>query len=433
VTPTPTNTPGPTRTYNFTPLPRATTSSPVQCPAIDAPEPLNFESAGSIGEEELEQIRIFLSDGGSVEQVRLGLTAVRREGILRQQDLTRDGVPEVILLQPFLDVLGCAGDSYQRLLRVYPEDPNIPVLRSTITDLNGNAVPELVVETEFWGVHDYTLNVSVYEWDGEEFVNRMPSQLDHPLLEHGWLYWERGRALMYNGELVLGDVDINGTIELVLQGGEIGGMEAMMSAPQLSQQHVWMWNGREFTLVDVTFSEPELKFHAAQIGDLYSLMGKYDDAIAFYQQAIFDTELIAWNVEWMELAMMGAGLEPGQMWPTQDYEQGQRINAYARFRMLLIHTLLGDDYALETQYATIEELREEDNAGYWYANLASEFRQAYLEEGESITAGCQAAQDFTEQHKSAILGTLSSGIYGAASWDYEVDDICPFKDEDRAA
>ena len=431
MTPTSTRTPTATPTYNFAPLSRATSAAPAQCPLPGNPEPLDLASAGSIGEQELEQIRLFLSEGGSVEQVRLALTEVGREGILRQQDLTRDDIPEVILLQPYLDVLGCVGDSYQRLLRVYPEDPNVPVLQATIVDLNGNSVPELVVETEFWGVHNYTLNVRVYEWDGQEFVNRMPSQLDHPLLERGWLYWERGRALMYNGDLVLGDVDINGTIELVLRGGEIGGMEAMMSAPQLSQQHVWMWNGREFTLVDVTFSEPEFKFHAAQIGDLYSLMGKYDDAIAFYQQAIFDTELIAWNVEWMELAMMGSGLEPGQTWPSQDYDQGQRIGAYARFRMMLIYTLLGNDYAVETQYATIEKILEKDNPGSRYAELASAFRQAYLEEGESITAGCQAAREFTEQHESAILGPLSPGVYGVASWGYDAEEICPFGDVDR--
>lgn len=430
VTPTRTSTPEPTPTFNFAPLSRATSGAPAQCPAEGDPELPDLASVGSIGEEELEQIRIFLSEGGSVEYLRSELAAFGQDGILLQRDLTGDGVPEVILTRPFLEILGCTGASYQQLLRVYPEDPTFPVIRVTIADLNGNAVPELVVETEFWGMHDYTLNVRVYEWDGEDFVNRMASEIDHPLLELGRLYWESGRALMYNGDLKLGDVDINGTIELVLRGGQIGGMEANMSAPQLSEQHIWMWSGHEFTFVDVLFSEPTIKFHAASIGDLYSLMGKFEEATAFYQQAIFDQELIAWNVLWIENALMGTGLEPGQTRPPQDYEQGQRISTYARYRLLLVNYLLGNHSAVEIQYQTIEKIKEQGYAGQIYAELAGVFRQAYLDE-ESITEGCLAAQQFAERNARDIFGPLGPGVYGVASWGYDPEDICPFGDEDR--
>jgi tetratricopeptide (TPR) repeat protein len=174
------------------------------------------------------------------------------------------------------------------------------VLRMTIADLNRNTVPELVVETEFRGMHDYTLNVRVFEWNGDDFVNRMASQLDHPLLELGRLYWDSGRALMYNGDLRLGDLDLNATIELVLRGGHAGGLAAMVSMPQLTEQHIWMWNGSEYTLVDIHYDEPVYKFQAASIGDLYSLIGKYDDAIPMYQQAIFDVDLKVWNQQKIE-------------------------------------------------------------------------------------------------------------------------------------
>ncbi len=431
-TPTRTSTPAPTPTFNIAPLARATSAPPAQCPSDGDPELPDLASAGSIGEEELERIRIFLSEGGSIEDVRSEFVSIGRDGMLLQRDLTRDGVPEIIFTQPFLQVLGCTGGSYQQLLQVYPEDPTFPVLRVTIADLNGNTVPELVVETEFWGMHDYTLNVRVYEWDGENFINRMASEIDHPLLERGLLYWESGRALMYNGDLKLGDVDINGTIELVLRGGFIGGMEALVSAPQLSEEHIWMWNGREFTIVEVGFSEPTIKFHAASLGDLYSLLGKFEEATAFYQQAIFDQELQAWNVEWIEYAMMGTGLEPGQSPPREDYEQGQRISTYARYRLLLVNYLLGNDAAVEIQYQTLEKIKEKGYAGQLYAELAGVFRQAYLEE-ESITDGCRAAQQFAERNARDILGPLGPGVYGVASWGYDPEDICPFRDEDRSS
>ncbi|MEA1979336.1 MAG: hypothetical protein U9N80_15720, partial [Chloroflexota bacterium] len=384
MTPTSTSTPGPTPTINFAPLSRATSAAPAQCPVEGDPVLPELATAGSIGEQELEQIRIFLSEGGSIEEVRSALAAKGLEEILQQQDLTKDGVAEVIFTYPVLEVLGCSDESYQTLLRAYPEDPRVPVLRLTIADLNGNALPELVVETEFWGMNDYTLNVRVFEWDGDQFVNRMAKEINHPLFEQGRLYWESGRALMYNGDFKLGDVDINGTIELVLRGGYAGGLAAMVSMPQLTEQHIWMWNGSEYTLVDIRYDEPVYKYQAASIGDLYSLIGNYDDAIATYQQAIFDSDLKVWNQQKIEAQYFGGDLDLFQNWDQQNYEQAERINMYARFRMLVVNYLIGNDSAVVTQYDSLQRIAEGGSPGKMYAELARAFVESYQGEG-SIT------------------------------------------------
>ncbi len=430
ITPTYTNTPGPTPTFNIAPISRATSAAPAHCPSDGDPELPDLTSAGSIGEEELEWIRIFLSEGGSVEDIRSGLATLGMEGSLLHQDLTRDGVPEVILTYPLLEVLGCTDGSYQRLLQVYPDNPTFPVIRVTITDLNGNSVPELVVETEFWGMHDYTLNVSVYEWDGEEFVSRMPETMDHPAYKLGLLYWESGRALMYNGSMKLGDVDLNGTIELVLRGGQAGGLVAMVSMPQLTEQHIWMWTGREFSLVDIRYDEPIYKFQAASIGDLYTLMGKYDDGIAAYQQAIFDSDLKVWNQQKIEAQYFGGDMDLFPNWDQLNYEQAERINMYARFRMLVVNYLIGNNWAVETQYDSIQRIAAGGSPGKMYAELARAFTEKYQEEG-SITQACHAAQQFARSNEEEILWPLGPSAYGEMWWGYDPEGICPFIDEDR--
>lgn len=430
-TSTPTGTPIPKRTPNYAPLSRATTAGRALCPADGDPEIPDLTSVEYIWEEELEQFQVFLSEGGSIEEVRSALAANGLEEILQQQDLTKDGVAEVIFTYPVLEVLSCSDESYQSLIRAYPEDPRVPVLRLTIADLNGNALPELVVETEFWGMNDYTLNVRVFEWDGDQFVNRMAKEIDHPLFEQGRLYWKSGRALMYNGDLKLGDVDINGTIELVLRGGYAGGLAAMVSMPQLTEQHIWMWNGSEYTLVDIRYDEPVYKNQAASIGDLYSLIGNYDDAIATYQKAIFDSDLKVWNQQKIEAQYFGGDLDLFPNWDQQNYEQAERINMYARFRMLVVNYLIGNDSAVVTQYDSLQRIAEGGSPGKMYAELARAFVESYQGEG-SITQACQAAQQFAKLNEQEILWPLGPSAYGEMWWGPDSEEICPFGDEDRA-
>ena len=427
---TPISTATPKRTPNYAPLSRATTAGRALCPADGDPEIPDLTSVANIWVEELEQFQVFLSEGGSIEDVRSALASKGMEEILQQQDLTKDSVPEIIFTYPVLEVLGCSDESYQSLLRVYPEDPRVPVLRLTVADLNGNALPELVVETEFWGMHDYTLTVQVFEWDGETFVNRMAAEIDHPLLELGRLSWESGEARMFNGHMRLGDVDLNGTIELVLRGGYAGGLAAMVSMPQLTEQHIWMWNGREYTLVDIRYDEPVYKYQAASIGDLYSLIGDYDDVIAMYQQAIFDSDLKVWNQQKIEAQYFGGDLDLFPSWDQQNYEQAERINMYARFRMLVVNYLIGNDSAVVTQYDSLQRIAEGGSPGKMYAELARAFVESYQGEG-SITQACQAAQQFAKLNEQEILWPLGPSAYGEMWWGPDSEEICPFGDEDR--
>jgi tetratricopeptide (TPR) repeat protein len=431
-TPTPTlpNTPTLTSTPNYRPVARATFSAPAQCPAAGDPELPDLSGLRSYDAEVLDEIKVFLSAGGSVTELRRELeSVVGRDGVVLQ-DMTRDGVNEVILLRPFLEVLGCQEGGYQQLLRIYPGEPTRPAMKVTIIDLNGNALPEFVIEIQYWGVNDYTLEVRVFEWDGVDFVNRMAKQINHPYFNIGRLYWDPGRALMFNGDLFLRDVDHNGTIELVLSGGVEGGMVSMVSAPQLPEEHTWMWNGFEYTLVDVRFSEPTIKFHAAWLGDLYSLMGEYDRAIAYYQQATFDSELIAWNKLWNEWGIISGNYDPSATKPPQDYDQGHRVSTYARYRMLLVHYLLGNDFAIQTQTDKLEEIGALAYPGYRYVELAAVFQEAYLETG-SITQGCLAAQRCADGYADEILWPLGASVYGEVWWGYDAEDICPFTDANR--
>jgi tetratricopeptide (TPR) repeat protein len=430
LTSTPINTPTPTPAYALAPLRRATKAAPAVCPAAGASADLELPEATMLVGDDYDQILAYLNKGGSADGVLDALTAIDMEQVLLEQDVTQDGVSEIILTFPFLDVLGCVDGKYERLLRISPEDPNLPVLRHTLADLNGNQVPDLVVETEVSGEKDYTLAVRVLEWDGVEFVDRLPEHLNHPLLEQGWLTWSPGNALMYEGKLKLVDVDINGTIELVLEGGAIDGLEDYLAAAPLTVKHIWMWTGSGFDLVDIQFSKPTIKVHAAQIGDAYSLMGNYKKAIEFYQQSIFDPELLAWNSYWFDYLEGDEVVEPGEIMFPWDYQQAERIEMYSRFRMLLVNHLLGDEYAVETQYESIRDIAEEGTAGAAYAELALVFEDA-LNKTVSISQACQVAVQFADKHTDEILSPLEQGVYGKVFPSYVAEDICPFTDDDR--
>lgn len=229
---------------------------------------------------------------------------------------------------------------------------------------------------------------------------------------------------MYNGSLRLKDVDANGTVELLLKGGAEGGFAGQRSAPQLRETHTWMWNGSEYTFVDVTFSAPRLKFQAVQAADLYSRMGQYERAFELYHRAIYDDRLIAWNSAWNE--PLGGGYEVYPTRPPEDNAQGERIHAYARFKIMVTRYLIGDLTGAELQFDANRSIHPEGNDGYAYARLSEVFRQTYLA-NQSVAAGCSAVRNYADLHEQEVLWPLGVGVYGEANPDYQPVDLCPFK------
>lgn len=223
-------------------IPTYTPSSEIICPPSVHTEALSlpaiFESPfGAPAERTVE----YLNSGGSIEQVRRAFEELNYPSVVEWQDLTNNGVPELILRLFYFEVYQCDQGQYVKTLYVCPSAINSPP-RAYIKDLNGNGIPELVVTTMFLGAHDGTLSMQIFEWDGQDFANRLPEKIDHPFGDRAIAYIEHEAVHMYNGTVHFSDVDNNGTIEIQLNGG----------GNDLYEDTLWMWNGEVFALVDAT-------------------------------------------------------------------------------------------------------------------------------------------------------------------------------------
>jgi hypothetical protein len=218
----------------YTPDPNLT------CPPIVSDLDLEIPIANTGLFRKVEVFLDYLNRGGSPEKA---IQAAReaRQGTIEWVDLTGDGAPELALHLFFFMVYQCEQGQYLEVLRVSPMDLMAPPV-AVIRDLNTNGIPELVVTTMFFGAHDGTLSMYVYEWGGQGFVSRLPEKIDHPYGDHAVAYMEHGSAHMYNGTVRFEDIDFNGTIEILLSGG----------GDDFYEDTIWMWNGEVFDLHKAT-------------------------------------------------------------------------------------------------------------------------------------------------------------------------------------
>jgi hypothetical protein len=377
-----------------------------------------------------EPVEQYLNDGGSPGQ----LLPLLEEQVLDVaasvvwQDLTHDGMPEVVVRAYESLVFGCKDGQFILMLKAGSEvGEAMPASWfDQIADMNANGMPDLVLAYEFSGAGaDTTLSVEIYEWDGLTFQSLIAKEVSEPpLAQNG--YGDRGVANMRNGELTLTDVDANGTIELVMEGYVGGGLDAELNGgPQRSERDVWMWNGVEFVLQDASFEAPLYRYEAVQDGDGASLMSDYDKAMLAYQAAIEDETLLGWNPARLGFdPLVGEGT-PVPIFPPDDPNERPRLEAYARFRMLLIELVRGRLDRAEDQLRILERDIDHESSAYPFVELSQMAWQAY-QESEDIGVACSVAIDYGSSHPQDVLVPLGGTYYGWTNRDYEPEDICPF-------
>ncbi len=283
----------------------------------------------------------------------------------------------------------------------------------TVEDVNNDGVPEIVfAETEFGAGVNSSTTYYLWEWDGRAFVDITAGDL-----------------VAYNGSGVITDTDGNGTKEVVLTQGIVGGLAAQNEGgPQRTRTEVWGWNGQTFVLMDSGYTSPEYRFQAMQDGDDASLAGRYDRALAFYQQAILDEKLQGWSSEWFAYYFQGIGgggdATPFPT-PAPDPTERPRIEAYSRYRILLLHIVRGYIPEAKTVYDTLQKKFLAGQVGYGYAEMATKFWNEY-NASQNIGTACGRAIAYARAHTNEVLTPLGSQ-YGWTNRDYAPEDICPFK------
>ncbi len=435
----PSQTPRPLHTATITPTfnPRSiatmTPASPEVCPALVSAGSLQLTEPDDDLYASADEVLTYLNAGGSVEEVRRALDDLSFNAELLTVDLTNDGVSEIVMYSFAVYVFRCHEGQYEEMLRIQPEirDTDGTSMKMFTQDLTRSGVKNLIITTDNKGRgnDNYTLNILVFEWNGHEFANLAPEEVHHPFTQLGRVMYVGGYHLpMFRGEMELRDVDRNGTIEVILTGAGYPSREVSFWTDSYRQEiHTWMWNGEDFSLFNVTLSPAIIKIHAVQDGDLAALQLNYNDALNSYWRAINDTSLQAWNADILMWTHQDSYPGNPNPFPPPDPEQAKRIEAYARYRIIVTNYLLGRVEQAEAQYQLIHNIHPDGDPGHPYTQMATAFHDAYQDFAASMRIGCNAAQAYAMHNESKILVPLGWSVYGEVNIAYDAEDICPFQ------
>jgi hypothetical protein len=337
------------------------------------------------------------------------------------QDLTGDGVPELAIGAIAFYIFGCQDGQYKKLLELEPDAYLSPPTITVIKDANRNGIPELTLLLGFasQGGHTY----AIYEWNGERFANLIPSDsIDYP--DSGGIWVEATGKIHYE------DVDHDSLQELILDSG-IPVWETYNSGlPWRNKRTTYKWNGQNYIPAKSEFAQPEFRFQAIQDGDLAASQDEYDKAFDLYQQTIFSAKLKDYSLEIrknLQAIWMGQfeKNEPSPTPPPNDPTEYPCLAAYAYYRMVILHTHLGQMDAAATQYATLQKKFSAAGPGQPYAAMASAFWDAY-QSSHNMTNACGAAIAFAAAYPD-MLTVLGSNYHGSQSHTYVPADVCPFR------
>ena len=431
VTPSATSTRISTPTSDFQNIPQVifTPASPAICPpssasgiAIPTQFPLDdndFESA----------IKNILNSGG-VEQLVRRLSNENSSNF-RYEDLTNDGVRELIIgywltSYKVVTVFGCQNGKYENLMTVDNFIDSVDYIPgiTAVQDLNHNGVKELVIDMT--SSHCCT-GMMVYEWNGDNFESLARTwRVDYfsDNLEHSDMADLSGIA-----QTSIADIDGNGIYELVLDGGRpsYSGGWMGIDGPWRSEKVIYMWNGANYVWYSQEYYPPDFRFEAIQDGDTETVRGDYDSALKSYQAAIFDDKLKSWTQEvWRDLSQnqdpQNLGYPDVNKMPFNQDEYDQ-LSAYARYRIMIIHLKQGWESDAKAVYDTLIEKYPQENSGYPYAELATEFWNEFQSSYDLILS-CDKAIAYAIEHEEILEPLGSHGLFDAH---YEPEDICPFR------
>jgi hypothetical protein len=452
-TPRPTNTPSlPTPTFNPASVVTRTPQRPAFCPiqktwlVPDFSWSLKYDRFYSLKDAVLG----FLNSGGVykklIEPVTLFSYVQDREITFMaeaiQQDVTGDGVPEIIM-RDWKDfyVLGCQGGEYRILFSIGPNTTGFNHMVASLVateDLNGDGVREMLIAKGRCGNcsgDDYSL----VEWDGTTFSSLFLDQKYRS--PYGMITQTRMEpgVVSVNGlasddlsihPAVLTDTDQNGIIELVLSGGIPSSYEAQYSGPWRVETVIFTWNGAQYIVTNWEADPPVFRFQAVQDGDAYTSIGSYDQAIESYQQAISDDSLDSWNATRQEYERRYhyayyEGIIPPE--PAPDLIEYARLAAYARFRIMLLAVIQGKINEAQHAYVTLQEEYPEGTEGFIYTDLARIFWDDYQEFRQMESACSQVIQQVYSNPEPYLeyLGNSKRKTHGAWSLSYQPEDICP--------
>jgi len=220
---------------------------------------------------------------------------------------------------------------------------------------------------------------------------------------------------LQGAEPSLGDLEGDGLYELILVSGLPKAGKAITEP--VERHEVWAWNGSVYERSAIAYvPDPTYRIQALMLGDFAFEQGDLDQALAFYQQAVFDEALLGWY----------PGFDPGPgATPVADPDERSRIDAYGRYRIMLTHAVQRNKAGAQLVSDSLLQRIATDSPGGPYAQLAAAFWGAFSGEG-SYSDGCSAAIDYASSRAGEILDPFGTGHYGVYGRSLEPQDMCPY-------
>lgn len=338
----------------------------------------------------------YLNQGGKPEELAPMLEArgvARPPYILAAVDTTGGGKVDIavslvnasdpLVYAPPGDLIVyvCQGDRYSLLYRRSSGEVEAGLQIYEAMDLNADGAAELVIGFPTCGAHTCFTALEILSWNGKSYENRLQgdsSDLPYP-------------------QVGVSDTDGDGIYDLQVTGTGFGSVGA---GPPRASTRLWSFNpltglwepAGEFP------GAAEFRVHVVHDADNYARQGAYDQALLLYQQVLDDPNLKDWDVH-----------DPAD------------LSAYVRFKMALLHLILGQGTQAEAHYQDLVGSYAPGNPHYVFVEMTVIFRDGFLAGGAA--AGCREVRAYIAQHHDQVLPFFD---YGYGNPQYTAEDICPW-------
>jgi hypothetical protein len=426
-TPTPSVTPLPTiptftPTFDVSTIVTVTPAPKAECPKETSVLTFNPElriSTDSPNKQFTDYTINFLNSGGAIKSIRARYEYP--DEIIRQKDLTGDGISELIIAYGiWFDIFGCGEGNFQ-LLSAFTTDAAQGSKIIDIVDINLNGLPDLI--GYYYGCFGFRCpSIEAYEWNGNEFKSLISVDSE---------CWQKMPAPL---EVEIKDLDQNGTKEIILSHNGKPWPDGF-GYPYRGVRRICTWNGETIDALNSEYIQPVYRYQALQDGDSATRAGDFQKALTFYTRVISDNTLEWFTTERnnYDFWLYSSEYFPlsGEPTPTvspslkTDPAEYPRLAAYAYYRILLLHLVQGQESEATATYTTLVQTFGDDPYAHPYVEMASAFWEAY-QSTHKMYDGCAAAIQYAVEHPE-ILTPLGSDYHGWQSHTYVPEDVCPFR------
>ena len=355
------------------------------CPPVGG-SPLSEKPAS--GHDMTQEITRFLSDGGTVPALELGLRndwdVLGDTGFIRNDlDLTGEGTPEVIVSYNAPDdggrllILGCANGEYVSRYQAITGG-SVPQIVQ-IGDMNFDQKVDVMFASELCD-EDCNYQTQLIEWSAER--GRFISLLDS--------------AIVNDSVPTLSDVDNDRVTEIVVRMSNPGDAS---TGPLRTGVNIYDWNGTAYVLSIIQLDPPRFLIQVLQQADKAFEQLNTDEAISLYELSVRSNNSLRF---WYD-------------------DEPTILNSYGLYRLLLAYAYVEDERRLDT-YQTIVQTFPDPATAPVYVSMSAAFWDA-LQVTNNLHSACVDVQNIIQARPEA-LALLNR--YGSRSPTYTAQDLCPF-------